>query len=105
MTGDSVDVLRAPAIRFRPAHHQHTVYPFPQGAWTILITGRPLRKFGFYWQGKFIKANKWFLSHGHHPCDLFLDCHRWVIYSVYDHATAAEQHGYRTAEDQEEAQA
>lgn len=61
--------LKAPAIRFRPASHKHTVFPGPDGAWTILITGRPLRKWGFYKGGKFIKANKWFLSYGHHPCD------------------------------------
>lgn len=63
-----VDYLRAGSIRYRPALHQHTVYP-GTGCWTLLITGRPLRKWGFWWQGKLIRANKWFLSHGHHPCD------------------------------------
>lgn len=63
------DHLQAPAVRFRSALHQHTVYPDAGGAWTILLTGRPLRAWGF-WPGrdKFVKANKWFLSYGHHPC-------------------------------------
>jgi len=61
--------LRAPCVRFRPALHRHTVFPDPGGCWTLLVTGRPLRKWGFYSGGKFIKANKWFLSYGHHPCE------------------------------------
>lgn len=64
-----VDVLTAPAVRFRKAEHRHTVFPHPGGAWTILITGRPLRKWGFWHKDKFIKANKWFLTFGHHPCN------------------------------------
>jgi hypothetical protein len=63
------DMLWAPAVRFRPALHRHTVIPHPEaGAWTVLLTGPIIRPWGF-WQGeKFTKANKWFLSHGHHPC-------------------------------------
>jgi hypothetical protein len=63
------EVLKAPAIRYRPALHRHTVFPHPGGAWTVLITGRPLRKWGFWHNGKLIKANKWFLTFGHHPCE------------------------------------
>jgi len=63
------DRLRPGSIRYRPALHQHTVYPAPGGCWTILVTGRPRRKWGFYPKGRFVKANKWFLSYGHHPCD------------------------------------
>ena len=60
--------LTAPAIRFRKAAHKHTVIPDESGCWTILITGRPLHTWGFWKGAKFIKANKWFLSYGHHPC-------------------------------------
>ena len=63
------DYLRAPAVRFRPALHRHTVYPASGGCWTILVTGRPLRTWGFWpTRDKFVRANKWFLSRGHHPC-------------------------------------
>jgi hypothetical protein len=62
--------LRAPAIRFRPALHRHTVVPDPGGAWTVMLTGRRVRDWGFWAGGlKFVKANKWFASRGHHPCD------------------------------------
>jgi hypothetical protein len=62
------DHLKAPVVRFRPAWHKHTVYPDAGGCWTILLTGRPLRTWGFWPEGKFIKNNKWFLTYGHHPC-------------------------------------
>jgi len=61
--------LRAPAIRHRAATHQHTVFPDPGGAWTVIVTGPIVRHWGFWVNGKFKKANKYFLSHGHHPCE------------------------------------
>lgn len=66
---DGGEHLQAPALRFRPALHRHTVVPDEGGAWTLLLTGRIARPWGF-WRGgtKFIRANKWFLSRGHHPC-------------------------------------
>jgi hypothetical protein len=70
------DILTAPAVRFRPAHHRHTVDVHKGGCWTFMITGRERRKFGFWVPRKdgsgthrFKKANKYFLEHGHHPCD------------------------------------
>jgi hypothetical protein len=64
------DMLWAPAVRFRPALHRHTVIPHPvTGAWTILLTGPIVRPWGFWQDGtRFVKANKWFLTKGHHPC-------------------------------------
>lgn len=62
--------LGAGAIRRREAEHQHTVVPDPGGAWTVIVTGPRRRAWGFWDAGmKFIKANKWFASRGHHPCD------------------------------------
>lgn len=61
--------LRRGAVRYRRALHRHTVVPDEGGAWTVLLTGRPLRAWGFWLDGKFRKANKWFLTYGHHPCD------------------------------------
>jgi hypothetical protein len=67
------DHLRAPAVRYRPALHRHTVIPDPGGAWTVLITGPRARNWGFWQQlpdgkEKFRKARRWFESQGHHPC-------------------------------------
>lgn len=63
------EYLRAGCIRFRPALHQHTVVPDKGGAWTLLITGPKTRSWGFWLKGKFKKANKWFATYGHHPCN------------------------------------
>lgn len=68
MTSVEEEHLRAPAVRYRPALHRHTVIPDPGGAWTVLITGPRVRNWGFWLNGKFRKANKWFATHGHHPC-------------------------------------
>ena len=66
---DGDEHLRAPAIRHRTATHQHTVFPDLGGAWTVIVTGPIVRNWGFWVGGKFKKANKYFLSHGHHPCN------------------------------------
>src|SRR6266699_3045226 len=63
------DHVRGGSVRYRPALHQHTVLPDAGGAWTLLITGPKIRPWGFWFDGKFLKANKWFAVFGHHPCD------------------------------------
>lgn len=67
------DRLRRGSVRYRPALHQHTVVPDTGGCWTLVLTGPVRRNWGFWpeirGRQKFIKANKWFLSYGHHPCD------------------------------------
>lgn len=66
MTGELVPRW---AVRYRPARHRHTVDPF-KSTWTLVVTGPVVRKWGFwpYESGrrKFVKANKWFASRGHH---------------------------------------
>lgn len=61
--------LRAPAVRFRPALHRHTVIPDSDGCWTVVVTGPKRRAWGFWVGNRFYKANKWFGKFGHHPCD------------------------------------
>lgn len=63
------DVLRAGSIRYRPAYHRHTV--LTEGVWTLVVTGPRMRQWGFWdrMSGRFVKANKWFFTRGHHPCE------------------------------------
>jgi hypothetical protein len=61
--------LHVGAVRYRPALHRHTVVPDLGGAWTVLVTGGKKRDWGFWLNGKFRKANKWFAAFGHHPCN------------------------------------
>lgn len=60
--------LKAPTFQYRSATHQHTVFPDEGGAWTLVFTGPKIRPWGFWVAGKFRKANKYFFTHGHHPC-------------------------------------
>lgn len=63
------EYLRAPALRYRPATHRHTVYPDAGGCWTIIFTGPIMRQYGFWIGDKFRRASKYFYKYGHHPCD------------------------------------
>jgi hypothetical protein len=56
-------------LKFRPAEHKHTVET--QGCWTVLFTGPVIRKWGFWVKGGrvWFKAKRYFIKHGHHPCE------------------------------------
>lgn len=63
------DHVRAPTVRFRPSAHRHKVKVDPGGAWTVLVTGPPVRDWGFYVDGQFKRMRRYFREHGHHPCE------------------------------------
>lgn len=63
------DMLRAPAVRYRAAEYKHSVQNVIPGTITILLTGKPFRRWGFWVNGKLIKRDKYFATKGHHPCD------------------------------------
>lgn len=54
-------------IKYRPADHSHKVKVYGS-TWTFLITGPVKQPWGFFVNGKFKKANKYFFEQGHHPC-------------------------------------
>jgi hypothetical protein len=62
------DTLRTGFIRFRKATHRHTVV-VNRPSWTLLITGRPSRRWGFWVGNKLMKRDRYFAEYGHHPCD------------------------------------
>ena len=68
-THEIFDKLYAGSIRFREAHYKHSVQGVVPGTWTLLITGKPSRRWGFWVDGKLIKRDKYFAVYGHHPCD------------------------------------
>lgn len=59
---------RAGSVGFYPATHRHSVI-VNKPCWTLLITGREKRIWGFWVNGRFRKRNKYFFAHGHHQCD------------------------------------
>jgi hypothetical protein len=63
------DHVRAPAVRYRPALHAHTVQVDPGGAWTLMFTGPWERDWGFYTADGWLRMRRYFKRYGHHPCD------------------------------------
>lgn len=63
------DVLSAGSIRFRNATHRHTV-KVSHGCWSLLLTGRHSRNWGFYVPGRsaLLRPLRYFSRYGHHPC-------------------------------------
>lgn len=65
----TVDKLTRGSIRYRSAFHKHTVQVCPEGAWTLLLTGRRTRDWGFWVDGRWRKRNRYFWDHGEAPCE------------------------------------
>ena len=62
------DRLTAGSIRYRKAEFRHIVQT--NGCWTIVLTGKQVRKFGFWVPNKsgkmvWLKAKRYFLKYGH----------------------------------------
>jgi len=56
-------------IRFRKAGHKHTVKT--DGCWTIVVTGKTKRKWGFWVRNAtgnpiWLRARRYFFKYGHH---------------------------------------
>lgn len=63
-----VDQLGTGSIRFRPALHRHWVHT--DGCWTLIITGRNLRKWGFWENNKIFRpVVEYFRKYGYAPCE------------------------------------
>ena len=59
------------SLRYRKATHAHYVDVPKGGCTSLLITGRPFRKWGFYIPGreKLLRPLRFFSRHGHPACD------------------------------------
>jgi hypothetical protein len=65
---DGFEIMRPGTLRFREALFRHTVKVNPGGCWTLLLTGKQVRRWGFWPDGKFLRSEKYFKKYGHHPC-------------------------------------
>ena len=68
---EGVDKLSRGSMRLRKAEYRHKVKVNKGGCTTLLLTGRPRRKFGFYVKGreKLLRPLRYFSRYGHHPCE------------------------------------
>lgn len=62
-------IMRPGMMAFYPATHQHTVKVNSGGCWSLLVTGRESREWGFWVKNRFLRRNKYFFRFGHHQCD------------------------------------
>ncbi len=62
------DILKRFSIRYRPATHCHYVEVPNGGCLSILITGKPLHKWGFLVNGRYYRPLRFFDRYGHPPC-------------------------------------
>ncbi len=62
------DTLTRFSFRYRPALHKHYVEVPKGGCWTMLITGKPFRNWGFWVNGKLMRPLRYFSRYGHPPC-------------------------------------
>jgi hypothetical protein len=62
-----LDRLRRGSIRFRPALHRHWVET--ENSWTLVVTGRIRRSWGFWDNGLFRPVAEYFRRYGYAPCE------------------------------------
>lgn len=63
--------LHAGKVQYRKAEHRHYVSVPGKGCWTLLLTGRHKRNWGFYIPGraKLMRPLRFFHRYGYPPCD------------------------------------
>jgi hypothetical protein len=63
--GRPTDFVRGPCIRYRPMSWRHSVINVIPGTWTIVITGKIMRKWRFFIDNKEVDEKTW----GLRKCD------------------------------------
>lgn len=67
-TIDLYDQVKTFQFRYRKSNHTHYVVPIPN-TWTILLTGKPLNKWGFWIRGRYLRPLRYFKRFGNPPCN------------------------------------
>lgn len=62
------DVRKSGSLKLYRSAHRHSVL-IKSPCWTLLLTGRNSRMWGFWVNGRFRKRNKYHFIFGTHPCD------------------------------------
>lgn len=69
-----LDRLRVGSVRLRRPEHVHYVKVMPGGCWSLLLTGRQSRVWGFWTKRydqvrRFERSSRYFRKNGRHVCD------------------------------------
>lgn len=63
--GRAPDLVRAPAVRYRPLTWRHSVINCVPGTWSIVITGRIVRSWLFWIKDREVDEQEW----NERPCE------------------------------------
>lgn len=64
-----VETMHAGKLSYRPATHLHSVHLWNDAtAWTIVLTGPIVRRWGFFDGRRWWRSRKYFARNGAHPC-------------------------------------
>lgn len=69
VTESGEEKMEASTITYRNAEHKHYVRVPEGGCWTLLLTGKRVRKWGFWVRGNHWRPLRYFSSFGTHPCE------------------------------------
>lgn len=64
VTPEGVKEVKAPSIWFGRAEQRHYLDIPKEGAWTLLLCGRPYRKWGFWINGRKVRPLEYFHKYG-----------------------------------------
>jgi hypothetical protein len=67
-SGVYIDTLKRWDLVYRKSKHAHYVLVPPEGCWTVMVTGKPVRKWGFWIGNRFFRPLRYFNKYGHPPC-------------------------------------
>lgn len=70
VTADKTVAVRAGSMWYSNADKPHYLDIPKGGAWTLLLCGRPYRKWGFFVKGKLVRPLKYFAKFGIPSCDV-----------------------------------
>ncbi len=61
--------VRTGRVYYRRASHAHWVHLDRGPAWTLVLTGPKVRRWGFWVRDKWVRSYRYFYRFGNHPCD------------------------------------
>jgi len=66
---NGVEYLKRCSLKYRNSMHTHYVEIPKGGALTLLITGKPMNKWGFWIKDRYLRPLRFFSRYGHPACD------------------------------------
>lgn len=66
---NEIEQLNTFSFKYRNSNHTHYVEIPDSGCLTLLITGKPINKWGFWIKERYLRPLRFFSRYGHPPCN------------------------------------